>query len=179
MPSQLKNSNWKGIAELVGIAAIVASLIFVGMQVRQDGQIAQADRLATQQILDLEIARFIDERRDVWRKGLAGEELSQDDQISFDVIAYALFRQQANENRMAYFLSGILAENGVRSYSLFVHQNPGLRAWFDELVEIRTYTDRAYGLPDDIKYYPRIVSEQLRYLDENEPQSNDPYPIPY
>ena len=36
----MKSTNWKDIAELVGIAAIVASLIFVGLQMRQSHEIA-------------------------------------------------------------------------------------------------------------------------------------------
>lgn len=32
----MQSTNWKDIAELVGIAVIVASLVFVGMQMRQD-----------------------------------------------------------------------------------------------------------------------------------------------
>ena len=32
----MKNSTWKDTAELIGIVAIVASLIFVGLQVRQE-----------------------------------------------------------------------------------------------------------------------------------------------
>jgi hypothetical protein len=31
----LKQTNWKDIAELIGIAAIVASLVFVGLELRQ------------------------------------------------------------------------------------------------------------------------------------------------
>ena len=37
----MKTGNWKDSAELVGIAAIVASLIFVGIQLRQEQRIAQ------------------------------------------------------------------------------------------------------------------------------------------
>ena len=36
----LSNSNWKDIAELIGIAAIVASLLFVGLQMKQSQEIA-------------------------------------------------------------------------------------------------------------------------------------------
>lgn len=36
--------NWKGIVELIGIAAIVASLIFVGLQLKQGHEIALADQ---------------------------------------------------------------------------------------------------------------------------------------
>ena len=38
----MNSTNWKDIAELVGIAAIVASLVFVGLELRQSHQIAIA-----------------------------------------------------------------------------------------------------------------------------------------
>lgn len=39
----MKMTNWKDIAELVGITAIVASLIFVGLQLRQEQVIARTE----------------------------------------------------------------------------------------------------------------------------------------
>ena len=36
----MKSTNWKDIAELIGIAAIVASLVFVGLQMKQSQDIA-------------------------------------------------------------------------------------------------------------------------------------------
>ena len=42
----MKKTDWKDIAELIGIAAIVASLIFVGLQMKQDQQIAVAQLFA-------------------------------------------------------------------------------------------------------------------------------------
>jgi len=41
----LKGASWKDTAELVGIGAIVASLIFVGLQMRQEQEIARAQAL--------------------------------------------------------------------------------------------------------------------------------------
>jgi hypothetical protein len=40
----MKMSDWKDTAELIGIAAIVASLIFVGLQMKQSQDIAIADQ---------------------------------------------------------------------------------------------------------------------------------------
>ena len=40
----MKQTNWKDIAELVGITAIVASLIFVGLQMKQSQEIALASQ---------------------------------------------------------------------------------------------------------------------------------------
>jgi hypothetical protein len=39
----MKDTNWKDIAELIGIVAIVASLVFVGMQMQQDRVHARAE----------------------------------------------------------------------------------------------------------------------------------------
>ena len=39
----MKKTDWKDIAELVGIAAIVASLVFVGLQMQQDRVHARAE----------------------------------------------------------------------------------------------------------------------------------------
>jgi len=36
----MPSTNWKDIAELIGIGAIVASLIFVGLQMQQSQEIA-------------------------------------------------------------------------------------------------------------------------------------------
>jgi hypothetical protein len=47
-------SNWKDIAELVGIAAIVASLLFVGLELRQSQEIALSE--AYQQRAAIEIS---------------------------------------------------------------------------------------------------------------------------
>ena len=38
----MKSTGWKDIAELVGVAAIVASLVFVGLQMKQSQEIAIA-----------------------------------------------------------------------------------------------------------------------------------------
>jgi len=40
----LRTENWKDIAELIGIAAIVVSLIFVGFQMKQSHEIALAEQ---------------------------------------------------------------------------------------------------------------------------------------
>jgi hypothetical protein len=39
----LKTTNWKDITELIGIAAIVASLLFVGLQMKQSHEIVLAE----------------------------------------------------------------------------------------------------------------------------------------
>ena len=39
----MANTTWKDIAEFVGITAIVASLVFVGIQLNQDREVALSE----------------------------------------------------------------------------------------------------------------------------------------
>lgn len=41
----MKKANWRDIAELIGIGAIVASLVFVAIQVRQSNQIGRLEAM--------------------------------------------------------------------------------------------------------------------------------------
>ena len=175
----MSTRNWREIAELIGIAAIVASLIFVGLQLQQDTQIARSESLVADQVLDLEFAQLIDGRRNVWRRGLAGEQLSDDDQVSFDLMAYALFRQQANDFRRGLVFGDAITDLTADSYAFFVYGNPGLRVWFDELVEVRSYVAVALQTPDEIRFFPKIVNDILKQLDEAGPELPDRYYYPY
>jgi len=83
----MKSRNWRDIAELVGIAAIVASLVFVGIQLRQEQIIARSEltsqsfhlQFALQQsLMNADLAK-------AYAKMLGGdEELSLDEKIQID-----------------------------------------------------------------------------------------------
>ena len=96
----MQSRNWKGIAEFVGIVAIVASLMFVGFQLQQDRQLAQVEALIANQAIEIELIMLIDEDRDIWLKGLRGEELSDLDELTFEALSNALFRRHADQNRI-------------------------------------------------------------------------------
>ena len=49
----MKSMNWKDVVEFVGIAAIVASLLFVGLQLKQSQEIAVAAQYKKGQIPQL------------------------------------------------------------------------------------------------------------------------------
>ena len=56
--------NWKDIAELVGVAAIVASLLFVGMQLKQTQQSLDMNRILTEMTIFQELQSRIIENSD-------------------------------------------------------------------------------------------------------------------
>ena len=62
----MKSNNWKDIAELVGISAIVASLVFVGMQMEQSQQLAFADSALAMSANRIEEGSLQADHIDVW-----------------------------------------------------------------------------------------------------------------
>jgi hypothetical protein len=75
----LKSTNWKEIAELIGIAAIVASLIFVGVQFRQSEQIGISDVVANRNDRQNALRLQIIENADIWHRACIGESLESDE----------------------------------------------------------------------------------------------------
>ena len=79
----MKNTDWKSFIELIGIAAIVASLIFVGLELRQTRELAMA---ATYQArTDSEMSMYLatiqpDKLHQASEKVRRGEELSEEEQ---------------------------------------------------------------------------------------------------
>ena len=67
----MKKKDWKDIAELIGIAAIVASLIFVGLQMKQTQEIALADAYQARADTSIGIFQSVPESSElisVWTK---------------------------------------------------------------------------------------------------------------
>ena len=86
----MKNTSWKDIAELIGIAAIVASLIFVGLQMRQTHEIALATlyQMRSDAAREVRVA-FLDPSKiyESVDKARAGEQLTDSDIRGFRSIA--------------------------------------------------------------------------------------------
>ena len=71
----MKSASWKEIAELVGMTAIVLSLIFVGIQLRQSQQLANEDRVNYSNERQNAIRELIVANADIWHRACEGEPL--------------------------------------------------------------------------------------------------------
>jgi hypothetical protein len=124
------NSNqWKSIAEFVGISAIVASLIFVGLQLRQDSAIAARESSSDFVATGVEMAHLFSDNRDVWRRALDGESLTDDEQVTFDALVRVFFLDRRNRYaRRELEISAFGTPDRVARYTAFyLYQYPGLR----------------------------------------------------
>ena len=137
----MNNSNWKDIAELIGIAAIVASLIFVGLQMQQSQSIAMSDGNLTNAANKIERNTSILENSDIWVRGNAGQDLDQNDAVVFkylvqNVVDTAFF-EIVRLRRMG---EDEIADSIVADFSAFLFKNPGARRiWSENEREIRKH----------------------------------------
>jgi hypothetical protein len=60
--------RWKSIIEVIGVMSIVASLIFVGLQIRQSTAIAMDAALASDTTIIIATEELVLENPDVWRR---------------------------------------------------------------------------------------------------------------
>lgn len=132
----MQSTNWKDIAELIGIAAIVASLVFVGLQMKQAEDIARYERYADS-TNPTEISTVLFEHRDIWLRGCAGEELTEVDWLTFvHLVDLITIRRNARWEINKLIDGPALAGPQVAIYrhALDLYSNPGmLKAWQERL----------------------------------------------
>jgi hypothetical protein len=133
----MKNKNWKETAELVGITAIVVSLVFVGLQLNQAEDIANATRRSSVVSNRIELASAINEYADIWRRGNADEKLDDTELVIYENLAWSKFRFHQGEFAAANSL-GVVGgmSSHVREMAVFMHENPGARRVWEEQLEL-------------------------------------------
>ena len=77
----MKSTNWKDVAELIGITAIVLSLLFVGLQLRQSQQLAVEELVSYSNERQNAIRELIVANAEIWHKACAGEPLDPGSRI--------------------------------------------------------------------------------------------------
>jgi len=82
--------------QLVGMVAIVVSLIFVGLQLRQSEHAALAELSHNSVAVGVEISALMAEHSDVWLRACAGEELSTPEQLIANSIYFRYIQENFN-----------------------------------------------------------------------------------
>ena len=123
------NSKRKDIAELIGITAIVASLIFVGLELRQSQQIALVDSFGNEGIARNEHLNSINENTDIWLRGNAGDELNTAEaQVYRNLIQ--IEGELARQSWFAARQLGYSPDIAIADFAGFLYENPGaLKQW--------------------------------------------------
>jgi hypothetical protein len=125
----MNKRRWNDWMEGVGIIAIVASLIFVGLQLRQAEKIARAEAFSTMLSNEVEVGNSLRADMSIWRKGTAGAELADDEAAIFAVLV-----RQVNEVAYSGFMQmrelggDAAARPSVTNFAIFLYNNPGAKS---------------------------------------------------
>ena len=164
----------KGWLEIVGMLAIVISLVFVGLQIRQDQSIAIAETYGSVASTTLQLSELIRGRSDLWRRGLDGEELSPDEHIDFISLARAVESSFVMTWSRAIHLGSTSPEAVSRDYAIALHSHVGLRRVFESRINRYKRTDATFGVAFELGPFQSEIVEQLEYLTENDVQGPEP-----
>ncbi len=159
--------------QLVGMAAIVVSLIFVGLQLRQSEHAAQSDLSQSSVVVGVEISALMAEHSDIWLRACAGEELSPPEQFIANSIYFRYFQDNFN--------SSIRSEStgiGFMHPSFFtdafaanIHRYPGFKQM---ALSFADWADRGAPSPDNpiVNGYREKVIRRMGELAKEEPSPN-------
>jgi hypothetical protein len=156
----MKTRDWKDAAELVGIAAIVASLMFVGLQMKQAQDIANAERRQKRTTNFIEMRNAINEHADIWVSGNSDQELGEVEAVVFTNLIESV-------GEFYYFASNAAQDIGnergaeitMHHFAMFLYENPGARqVWSsrdevtDKLMDVLKPDRTSSGWDDKIQF---------------------------
>jgi hypothetical protein len=165
-------SSWKDTAELIGIAAIVASLIFVGLQLKQEQNIAIAQTIQGFAETNANLRMGGLEFAEILAKGNRGEELSEGEWIVLRDFVQVREGTIALQRAAIRNLGGSFDTLPLR-FAVYLYRNPAAReAWVlnrqdtETLVDpLRSDTNREDSYEDGSGALRRRVQEYLDKLD--------------
>ena len=164
-----KLNDW---LQIMGLAAVVGSLIFVGMQLKQAEDIAFAELAENRTASELERRALIAEHADVWQRACLGSELTADEKV----IAGAIYGNYALSNFNFWVrleestISGTTSTFQTDRFAANIYRYPGFRS----MAESFTEWDELGARTDDlgIQIYSLAIRERFLELQELEPNPN-------
>jgi hypothetical protein len=151
----MKSVSWRGAVELLGLVAIVASLVFVGLQMRQTQALAMAESDLAFLSSKVEIYNGINDHADIWVKGRSGDELGQAEAAIFSNLVLILNDSVWADFRRFRELGEIeLAQVVLHDHAAFLFQNPGARrVWSAQEENLIQYRDLLNPDGDNLSFW--------------------------
>jgi len=165
----MKKTDWKDTAELIGLAAIVASLVFVGLQMRLEQDIAEAQAYVDSSNGLIELSQLTAENQEVWNKGLDGAELTALETAIFEQIARAWYIRKLSQWQRSNRLDAGNPERVIKTLAYELYKHPGLRDHFKRYIEGVNAREAALGDTRPEDSFTSTVERELREIEEMAP----------
>ena len=163
----MRRPDWKEIAELVGIAALVASLVFVGLQMKQAQELAMSENDMALLQSQIEIRNALNEHAVIWSKAHASEPLDATERVVFlnlvTMLNDAAFFDYMRADRLN---QRDIAQVILHDFAAFLFDHPAARReWLER--EEHLIRNRSVLAPDadDFSFWKETISASLAVLD--------------
>ena len=159
-----KINDW---LQIVGMFGVIASLIFVGLQMKQAQDIAYSELDVSLLAIQAEATNLISANSDVWVRGNAGEELSPAETAVFSNLVALLNGRWFVEYRHATQLGRTdIAETIKYDWSAFLYQNPGARrVWLTREENLNKFRDILLTEGNKWTFWRDSINADLTRLD--------------
>jgi len=166
----MRSPDWKTTVEMVGVAAIVASLIFVGVQINQDRQLTTVSSFGSVVESSNALSALVQNHSELWVRGLDGEELTDSEYAIFISMVRAVENHYTNLYiRWASAGSEIRTPESLdQNFATHVYMYPGLRMVMEKqagFFQLRKTAFETSGFGAGSAVFTRALPH-LRRLDE-------------
>jgi hypothetical protein len=159
--------DWKTAVEIVGMSAIVVSLIYVGLQVRQDREIAVSQNMLSVVEAKKHWVEAMTPNASIWIKANSEMALTPEEREIYLWMAHALEVQYFADWFRADQVPGANpADNFAYQFALLLDRNPGLlEHWHQKLDEWALQYEYT-GVESD--GWPDSVNRALEHIRDSE-----------
>jgi hypothetical protein len=166
--------SWQVIAELIGAASIVASLVFVGLQLKQSEATARAELWQAIGASGIEYQQTFIDNADVWARGNSGGLLSAPEKEVFNRLV-VLADDQALSNFNSARQLGLLEgreSTVVSSFAIWLTRYPcAKQVWRKREAELQRNRRRLNPDLPTVHPWVSLVEETVAALDSVEDQT--------
>ena len=166
----MDSGRWKGAIEAVGLLSVVASLIFVGLEIRQSGQAANDTAMASDSSIIVDMESLVLSNADVWRRGCEGDDLEPTEALIYSHIHHAYtFQYFLRWTRDIKGLDVSSADLSIDNLAMNIYRNPGFaREW-------NAHGASRHHVPDeaDMEVFRRLVDDRVAEFPSFEPAPLD------
>lgn len=162
-----KLNDW---LQVVGLFGVIASLIFVGLQMKQDRAIATADGDLANAANKIERNTAVLEHPDIWARGLSGAELTEREAVIFRNLVGNSYDVAFFEASRMYRLGVTpIGDTVVADFTVFLLRYPGARrVWLEENAKKNELRSRILGRSDVELWLDQQFRQKLELLEQSQ-----------
>jgi hypothetical protein len=165
----MRNFSLKETVEVVGIAAIVASLVFVGLQIRQEKEVAIVDTYGELSQSNIDLTFKVGEQMEIWKKGLDGGKLTEEELGVFSVQAAGVGEYFQRMYIRWTRLGPINPDVAASKYAFALYVFPGLRQEYELNAKFESSLNSARGFDPIVNPWESAVIGYLEKFDRENP----------